>query len=77
MSTALFQAYIGQVCEFTAPSGVVTLGELTAAEGGWLQVTDTDGRERLLNSRLLRSVAPVPEKEQEKYREKARRRRER
>lgn len=77
MSTALVQAYIGQVCEFTYPDGACAIGELTAAEGGWLQVTDTDGRERLLNSRLLRSVAPMPEKDQEKYREKSRRRRDR
>lgn len=43
--------------------------ELTAIDGEWIKVVSGD-KEALVNTRLVRSIAPMPEKYQEKYRRK-------
>lgn len=69
MPTEFLKEYIGLVCRITYPGGMGEVAELTAMDGEWIKLNAEDG-ERLVNTRLVRSIAPLPEKYQEKYRRK-------
>ena len=69
MPTDFLKEYIGLVCQIIYPVGMGEAAELTAIDGDWLKLRD-NGSEKLVNTRLVRSIAPMPEKYQEKYRRK-------
>lgn len=71
MPTELLKKYIGLVCSITYPDGMGEAAELTAVDGEWIKLGDGEG-ERLVNTRLVRTIAPMPQKYQEKYQEKQR-----
>lgn len=70
MPTELLKKYIGLVCTITYPDGMGEAAELIAIEGDWIKVSYNNEQERLVNTRQVRSIAPMPEKYQEKYRRK-------
>lgn len=69
MPTEFLQNYIGLVCQITYPDGMGEVAELVALDGDWIKLAAND-KEALVNTRLVRSIAPMPEKYQEKYRRK-------
>lgn len=69
MPTEFLKEYIGLVCQIIYHDGMGGAAELTAIDGDWIKLRDNDG-EKLVNTRLVRSIAPMPEKYQEKYRRK-------
>lgn len=69
MPTEFLKDYIGLVCQIIYPDGMGEAAELIAIDGEWIKVRMND-REKLVNTRLVRSIAPMPEKYQEKYRRK-------
>lgn len=69
MPTEFLKEYIGLVCQIIYPDGMGEAAELTAIDGDWIKVVSGD-KEMLVNTRLVRSIAPMPEKYQEKYRRK-------
>lgn len=69
MPTELLKEFIGLVCEISLFDGIGTVAMLEAVEGNWLKIND-DGRAKLVNGNLVRYIAPMPEKYQEKYRRK-------
>lgn len=69
MPTEFLKEYIGLVCQIIFPDGMGEAAELIAIDGDWIKLRDGD-KESLVNTRLVRSIAPMPEKYQEKYRRK-------
>lgn len=69
MPTEFLREYIGLVCQIIYPDGMGEAAELTAIDGDWIKLRGSDS-EKLVNTRLVRSIAPMPEKYQEKYRRK-------
>lgn len=69
MPTELLKEYMGLVCQIIYPDGMGETAELAAIDGEWIKVRMNDS-EKLVNTRLVRSIAPMPEKYQEKYRRK-------
>lgn len=69
MPTELLREYIGLVCQIIYPDGMGEAAELAAIDGEWIKLRVND-KEMLVNTRLVRSIAPMPEKYQEKYRRK-------
>lgn len=69
MPTEFLKEYIGLVCQIIYHDGMGEAAELTAIDGEWIKVVSGD-KEALVNTRLVRSIAPMPEKYQEKYRRK-------
>lgn len=69
MPTEFLKEYIGLVCQIIYPDGMGEAAELTAIDGEWIKLRVSD-KEMLVNTRLVRSIAPMPEKYQEKYRRK-------
>lgn len=69
MPTEFLKEYIGLVCQIIYPDGMGEVAELTAIDGEWIKLCMND-KEMLVNTRLVRSIAPMPEKYQEKYRRK-------
>ena len=69
MPTGFLKEYIGLVCQIIYPDGMGEAAELTAIDGDWIKVGSGD-KEMLVNTRLVRQIAPMPEKYQEKYRRK-------
>lgn len=71
MPTEFLKEYIGLVCQITYPDGFGEVAELVAIDGDWLKIFENN-KEMLVNTRLVRSISPMPEKYQEKYQEKCR-----
>lgn len=69
MPTEFLKEYIGLVCQIIYPDGMGEARELVAVDGDWLKLRSGD-EEMLVNTRLVRSISPLPEKYQEKYRRK-------
>jgi len=69
MPTEFLKEYIGLVCQVIYPDGMGEAAELTAIDGEWIKLGANDN-EKLVNTRQVRSIAPMPEKYQEKYRRK-------
>lgn len=69
MPTEFLKAYMGLVCQVIYPDGMGEIAELIAIDGDWLKLQNND-KEMLVNTRLVRQIAPMPEKYQEKYRRK-------
>ena len=69
MPTEFLKEYIGLVCQIIYPDGMGEVAELVAMDGDWIKLVAND-KEALVNTRLVRSIAPMPEKYQEKYRRK-------
>lgn len=70
MPTELLKEYIGLVCQVAYPGDIGgEVAELIAVDGDWIKI-GTGNKEKLVNTRLVRSIAPMPEKYQEKYRRK-------
>lgn len=69
MPTEFLKEYIGLVCQIIYPDGMGEAAELTAIDGEWIKLR-ANNSEKLVNTRLVRSISPMPEKYQEKYRRK-------
>lgn len=69
MPTEFLKEYIGLLCQVTYPDGMGEVAELTAIDGDWIKLGAGD-EEKLVNTRLVRAIAPMPKKYQEKYRRK-------
>ena len=69
MPTGFLKEYIGLVCQIIYPDGMGEAAELTAIDGEWIKL-GANNSEKLVNTRLVRSISPMPEKYQEKYRRK-------
>lgn len=69
MPTEFLKEYIGLVCQIIYPDGMGEAAELAAIDGEWIKL-GTNDNEKLVNTRQVRSIAPMPEKYQEKYRRK-------
>lgn len=69
MPTEFLKEYIGLVCQVAYPDGIGEVAELTAIDGEWLKLGSGE-EEKLVNARLVRSIAPMPRKYQEKQRKK-------
>lgn len=69
MPTEFLQEYIGLACQIIFQDGMGEVAELIAIEGEWIKLRE-GGNEALVNTRLVRSISPMPEKYQEKYRRK-------
>lgn len=76
MPTEFLKEFIGQVCEITMVDGMGAVAMLVAAEGNWLKIEE-NGKNKLVNGDLVRSITAMPEKYQERYQEKARKKQER
>ena len=69
MPVELLGEFTGKLCRITMFNSEQTTAVIAKTEGSWLQVEE-NGKTKLINGDLIRSIIEAPEKEQEAYRKR-------
>lgn len=69
MPTELMQEFTGKLCRITMFNSEQALAVILKTEGNWLKAEE-NGKAKLINADLIRSIAEATEREQEAYRKR-------
>lgn len=69
MPVELLEGFVGKLCRITMFNSEQATAVIVKTEGSWLQVEE-NGKPKLINGDLIRSIAEATEKEQEAYRKR-------
>lgn len=69
MPKELLEGFVGKLCRITMFNSEQALAVIVKTEESWLQVEE-NGKPKLINGDLIRSIAEASANEQEAYRKK-------